>query len=141
VPNVDWTTQAIEDLQELPPAVAHALLEVGRTSLHPPSRLLEADQNEDYLGTAPNGISLYFRRGVTREEGTRLMDLEKEASTKDASEANDEDDTARHWNDFLLYRERTLKEIIRHNGRGLVVLRILHTSDFGAWVKDMFNLP
>jgi hypothetical protein len=72
VPEVDWTDQAIEDLQELPSAVAHALLKVGETSLRPPSQVGEGDPNEGYLGTTPRGVSLYFRRGVTREEAARL---------------------------------------------------------------------
>jgi hypothetical protein len=136
VTEVDWTSQALEDLQDLPPEVAQAILEVGRVSLHPPSELLEADPDEG-RGVSRNGTPLYWRRGLTREERTRLNELEKELATDESPRTGEEADHLRPWSYILLYRERSLREAIRHRNRGLVVLRVLHSRHVGLFVQQM----
>jgi hypothetical protein len=127
VTNVDWTNQALEDLQELPPDVAQAILEVGRTSLHTAGQMLAADLDEGY-GRSDKGTPLYWRRAITSDERQRLNELEEVLAAKESQQTDDEDNEIQSWHYVLLYRERSLTEAVRRKGRGFVVLSVLHAS-------------
>ena len=138
MPEVDWTSQALEDLQELAPTVAQAILEVASLCMHAPGEILDADPDEG-SGMSQYGTRLYWRRCLTRDERLRLNEQER-SSTEQASLAAEEDDTDQPRNYVLLYRDRSLQEVILRQGRGLVVLRVLHLRRLGFYVQQQIKL-
>jgi hypothetical protein len=124
VQHVDWDDRALEDLRELPPDVARFLLDLGESSLHIGKDMHEMDPDEG-SGLSRNKTPLYWRRGLTRRERSRLTELERRPSAEEL----DDSQHANPWDYILLYRERSMREVIRRRGRGLVVLRVVHITE------------
>lgn len=117
--SISWTkgpNSALDDLRELSLQTADALLDIGVHVLRSPVEPDDLDEGSDFRQNSP----LMWRRGLSREQRRELDQLEAAGMDRDYDDPP--------WDYVLIYRERTLKEVITQAGRGLVVLRVVRNE-------------